>query len=245
MVEETGSTNTDLVARAAAGEAAGVVLAAEFQSGGRGRLDRSFSSPPRSGLLFSSLVSCDGVPSTQWSWLPLLAGLAVREAVRSVALVDAVLKWPNDVLIAPGGGKVCGILVQAVPGREQAVIGIGINVTMSRDELPVPTATSLLLEGAADVDRTALWAAVLVQLGDRLSAWRGAAGDPAQSGLLGDYVAACTTIGQQVRVQELSGAQWTGQAVGIDGDGRLEVLVAGGGATRAVGAGDVMHLRAT
>lgn len=242
-VAETGSTNADLLGLGAAGEPGGLVLSAEYQNGGRGRLDRVWTSPVGSGLTFSALVDCAPAPPARRAWLPLLAGLAVLGAARAVAGVDAVLKWPNDLLIGPQRLKACGILVQAVPGRDQAVIGIGLNVTTTRAELPVPTATSLLLEGATTLDRTALLDAVLVGLADRLDRWRAAAGDPQASGLAAEYAPACATVGQAVRVSDTSGDEWTGTATGIDADGRLEVRRAADGDLRAVGAGDVVHVR--
>lgn len=239
---ETGSTNADLLAAGQAGADGGLVLVADFQHGGRGRLDRTWTSPPRACLMFSVLVDCDPVPPARWSWLPLLSGLSVLSAARSVAGVDAVLKWPNDLLIGPQRLKACGILVQAVPGRDQAVIGIGLNVTTTRAELPVPTSTSLALEGAAMLSRTVLLDAILEGLTAGLTAWHGAGGDPESSGLGEQYRAACGTVGQAVRVSETAGGEWTGVATGVDADGRLEV-VGDDGAQRAVGAGDVVHVR--
>lgn len=242
LVAETGSTNADLLARGSAGEPGGAVLVADYQNGGRGRLDRTWTSPPRAGLTFSALVDCDPVPQGRWAWLPLLSGLAVLDAARSVAGVEAVLKWPNDLLAGPQRLKACGILVQAVPGRAQAVIGIGLNVTTTRAELPVATSTSLMLEGAGTTDRGALLDAVLEGLSARVEAWREASGDPVASGLAAQYLAACSTVGQRVRVSETSGAEWVGVGVGVDLDGRLEVR-GEDGLLRAVGAGDVVHVR--
>jgi len=242
VVAETGSTNVDLLSAAQTGEAGGLVLVAEYQNGGRGRMDRGWASPPGAGLTFSALVDCDEIPAGRWAWLPLLTGLAVHDAVRAVTGLNAVLKWPNDLLIAPSGRKVCGVLVQAAPGGEQAVIGIGLNVTTTEAELPVDTATSLLIEGARSVDRVQLLDAVLMDLADRLDAWRGAEGDAVQAGLFDDYLAACATLGQQVRVHEMVGAQWTGTASSIDADGRL-IVRATDDEVRAVSAADVVHLR--
>ena len=101
MTAVTGSTNADLLARAAAGEPEGAVLAAEHQSAGRGRLGRTWTSPPRAALTFSVLLRPSSVPRARLGWLPLLAGVAVAAAVRAVAAVDAQLKWPNDVLAGP------------------------------------------------------------------------------------------------------------------------------------------------
>src|SRR5215467_7750811 len=109
VVEETESTNADLL-RAAESTPEGTVLVAEHQTAGRGRLDRAWTSPPRSGLTFSVLVR-PGTPLATWGWLPLLTGVAVCDAVNATG-VDAALKWPNDLLVGAQGRKAAGILVQ-------------------------------------------------------------------------------------------------------------------------------------
>ena len=110
VVPSTGSTNADLLARAAAdpGSPEGLVLVAEEQTAGRGRLGRSWSSVTGASLTFSVLLRPAAVPPARRGWLTLLAGVAVASAVRSVGCVDAVLKWPNDVLA--GDRKLAGIL---------------------------------------------------------------------------------------------------------------------------------------
>lgn len=218
VVEHARSTNALAVERARAGDAHGLVIVAESQTAGRGRLDRTWVSPPRAGLTATALLR----PLEPVGWVPLLGGLAVALAVREVAEVDAVLKWPNDVLI--DGRKVCGLLAEAVGGA--VVLGFGLNVTTHADELPVPAATSLVIEGAAITDRDTLLRAILRRL----------------SGVLGDrdldgYRALCSTIGRQVRI-ELPGDQAIeGTAEAVDDDGRLVV----DGTPYA--AGDVVHLR--
>lgn len=104
IVDETGSTNADLLARAAAGEQiAGSVLLAEFQNAGRGRHGRQWSAPARSQLALSVGVDAAGVSADGWGWLPLATGVAVVDAVAEVTGVRVGLKWPNDVLVGPGG----------------------------------------------------------------------------------------------------------------------------------------------
>src|ERR1700756_4748769 len=112
VVASTGSTNVDLLARAVADPALpeGQVLVAEEQTAGRGRLGRSWSSVPGASLTFSVLLRPATVPPARRGWLPLLAGVAVVSAVRAVAGVDAVLKWPNDILA--GDRKLAGILTE-------------------------------------------------------------------------------------------------------------------------------------
>lgn len=241
IVAEATSTNAVLADRALTDPRSGLVVIAEHQTEGRGRLDRSWTAPPRSGLTMSALVRPYDVRVSQWPWIGLLAGLAVAAALREAAEVAAELKWPNDVLV--GERKVAGILVQRVetpPYPAAAIIGIGLNVSMRGDELPVDTATSLALENAATTDRSVLARAVLRTLAGLLGDWQRSAGDP-HSGLLGAYVQACSTIGRRVRVTLASGTEIIGIADGVDASGRLVVSTADGRET--IGTGDVVHLR--
>src|SRR5262245_1222159 len=144
VLAETGSTNSDLLAAARAGAAEGTVLATEVQTAGRGRLDRVWICPPRAALSFSVLLRPDRVPAAARGWIPLLAGVAVAAGMAAQAGLDARLKWPNDVLV--GGEKISGILAEQA--GDAIVLGIGINVTTRRDELPVRHATSVVLAGA-------------------------------------------------------------------------------------------------
>ena len=242
VVERTGSTNSDLAARAKAGAAEGAVLVAEEQSAGRGRLDRQWTAPPRSGLFFSVLLRPSGVPVERWGWLPLLAGVATATAVSRTGGVDTGLKWPNDLLVTVDGEerKTGGILAERA-GDDGVVIGIGLNVSLREDELPVPAAGSLALAGAKGTDRDPLLRAVLRSLADWYGEWRTAGGDPDASRLRPVYAAGCVTLGRAVRAELPGGDAVTGTAVTVDDDGRL--VISSGGAERAVGAGDVVHLR--
>ena len=237
VLEESPSTNRHLAGRARAGAEPGLAVVAEHQSAGRGRLDRVWVTPARAALTVSLLVSPDRVPLASWPWLPLLTGLVVREAVRRAAGVESALKWPNDVLV--DGRKVAGILVERVerPAGAVAVVGIGVNVTTTRDELPVDSATSLLLEGARSVDRTRLLGDLLAEFTRRYDGWVAAAGE----GLRPSYTAACSTIGRRIRVDLPTGERLDGVAVDVDDDGRL--VVEGDRGRRALGAGDVVHVR--
>jgi BirA family biotin operon repressor/biotin-[acetyl-CoA-carboxylase] ligase len=239
VVPETDSTNALAVERARAGEPAGLVVVAEHQVAGRGRLDRTWVTPARSSLTFSTLLAPDRIPVARWPWLPLLAGIAVSEAVRQVTRVEPVLKWPNDVLV--GDRKLAGILVERVEVRPgaRAVVGVGLNVSQDHDELPVPTATSLRLEGAATTDRTVLLREVLRSLEALYLQWQADGGDPAL-GLHDSYVRRCDTLGRVVRVALPTGEQVYGEAAGIDAEGRLSVHTAAG--PRILGAGDVVHV---
>jgi BirA family transcriptional regulator, biotin operon repressor / biotin---[acetyl-CoA-carboxylase] ligase len=239
----TGSTNADLMARAANGEPEGVVLVAEQQSAGRGRLGRAWVAPPRAALTFSVLLRPAAVPRARLGWLPLLAGVAVAAAVRAVAEVDAQLKWPNDVLAGPA--KLAGILAEAA--GDAVVVGIGVNVSTGPAELPPPgpgglAATSLAIEEAASTDRAALLAAILAGLERRYQAWCQVLGDTERSGLRAEYTGLCATIGRRVRVELPGGRLLDGLAAGVDADGRLLVSVPPD-ANLPVAAGDIVHLR--
>ncbi len=141
------------------------MVATNEQTEGRGRLGRPWHAPAGSSLLFSIVLEPE-VPSDRLPELSLVAGAAVAEALAERAGVATTVKHPNDVLI--GGRKVAGILAESADGR--VVLGIGVNVTQSRDELPVDTATSLALEGAT-VDRAELLAAILERLEARYDGW--------------------------------------------------------------------------
>ncbi|MFF1683214.1 biotin--[acetyl-CoA-carboxylase] ligase [Streptomyces sp. NPDC058256] len=245
VVARTGSTNSDLVARAAAGTAAeGAVLVAEEQNAGRGRLDRQWTAPARSGLFFSVLLKPAQVPVERWGWLPLLTGVAVATALSRAAGIDTALKWPNDLLVTVDGAerKAGGILAERA-GTDAVVVGIGINVSLREDELPVPGAGSLALAGAATTDRDTVLRAVLRSLSQWYERWRDAGGDPVASGLQETYAAGCATLGRVVRAELPGGRSISGEAVAVDGDGRL-VLATEEGVQEPVGAGDIVHLRA-
>jgi BirA family biotin operon repressor/biotin-[acetyl-CoA-carboxylase] ligase len=214
VVESTGSTNADVAARAVAGELPGLVLVSEVQTAGRGRLGRSWSSPPRAGLHVSVLLTMPPSP-----WIPLLAGVAVARTLRDDAGLSPRLKWPNDVLV--GGRKICGILAEVSAGL--VVLGIGLNVSTTVAELPTDRpATSVALEGGV-TDRPTLLRSLLHHLGAGATKV--------------DYLALCDTVGREVDVHLPDGSVVRGGASAVDDDGRLVV----DGTPYA--AGDVVHLR--
>lgn len=241
VTAETESTNDDVAKLAAAGAAEGTVVVAEYQRRGRGRLDRTWISPPRAGLTVSMLLRPTDVSSGRWSWLPLLAGCAVTDAITATTGLAPRLKWPNDVLV--GDRKVGGILLQRVdtPEGPAAVLGFGVNVSHTPPELPAPTATSLLAEltGAPAPDRHDLLSALLSALANRYRSWLRGRGDPA--GVRTDYRALCATLGRKVRVEVELGRWLDGHARDIDDDGRLILSTASG--VVAQSAGDVLHVR--
>lgn len=207
------------------------IVVADHQTAGRGRLDRTWETPPGSALTFS-VVADPGLVDHDWPLLPLAVALAVADGVRRSAGVDVEIKWPNDLLI--DGAKFCGILlerVQSEDGRPLAIIGIGINVGLAQADLPVPTATSLSLAGSS-VDRTEVFAEVVPALATILDALQA---DP--TAVLERYRSECDTLGREVQVTLPDGEVLTGTATGLDRNGRLLV------ADRAIGAGDVVHVR--
>ncbi|MFC1417000.1 biotin--[acetyl-CoA-carboxylase] ligase [Streptacidiphilus cavernicola] len=241
VVPETGSTNSDLVAAAAGGLAAGTVLVAEEQTAGRGRLARSWTAPARSGIFLSMLLRPE-VPKHRWGWLPLLVGVAAGSALGRAAETEVRLKWPNDLLVTVGAEerKLGGILAELA--GDAVVVGIGLNVSLRAEELPVPGAGSLLLAGAAVTDRETLLRALLRGFDELYGEWVAGEGDPELSGLRAAYQAQCATLGRRVRVELPGDRVLEGEATGVDGDGRLVVADDEGGTT-AVGAGDVVHVR--
>jgi BirA family transcriptional regulator, biotin operon repressor / biotin---[acetyl-CoA-carboxylase] ligase len=230
-VEETASTNADAAEAARAGASEGVVVVAEHQTAGRGRLDRTWESPPGSGLAMSAVLRPAGLALASWPWIPLMAGIAAADAVAQLGLVGQ-LKWPNDVEV--DGRKLAGILVERIECHDgpAAIVGIGMNVAMTADQLPIPTATSLSLLGV-DVDREEVLSRILDAL------------DRCYATLLVDvgavraaYLAACSTVGSKVRVALPDGSTLEGSATDVDVQGRL--VVDG----HPITAGDVVHVRA-
>ncbi|ADG99407.1 biotin/acetyl-CoA-carboxylase ligase [Segniliparus rotundus DSM 44985] len=247
VIEETGSTNADLLERAARGPIARRVLIADHQTQGKGRLGRRWEAPPRTQIALSFGVAFDrsaraGGP--ELGWLPLAVGLSVGamlaqyfdsyRSISGVPVPEPSLKWPNDVLV--GDRKIAGVLVQLSPKADEAVVGVGLNVDQHEDELPVPTATSLRIEQVAAA-RQQLVPLLLMELDRGLDRWL--AQDP---GLADAYRAHCSTLGQDVRVALPGGNEIFGRASSVDDHGRLVVALADGTA-RVVDAGDVQHVR--
>lgn len=246
VVDRTGSTNADLLAAAADGAADRTVLVAGEQTAGRGRRDRTWVSPPGSGVYLSVLVRPSAVPPERLGSLSLVAGLALMHMATETAGIEAVLKWPNDLLVGAQRAKAAGILSEAVqdgagPG---AVVGVGINVT-APPEGAEPGPGGLppgSFAGARVTDRTTLTASFLRAFQELEAVWRLNDGDLERSGVITGYREACATIGQRVRAELPDGAV-TGVAVDVDGDGRLLVKL-DDGTPKAISAGDIVHLRA-
>ncbi|RRD46794.1 biotin--[acetyl-CoA-carboxylase] ligase [Tessaracoccus sp. OH4464_COT-324] len=235
VVDSTGSTNSDLAQAARAGAAPGQVLIAREQTSGRGRLARQWVSPAGRSVSLSVLLAPRAEPK-DWGWLSLLTGLAVRAALAGLAPagVQVTLKWPNDVLI--DGRKVCGILSERLEqqGRALAVVGLGINLTLTEEQLPVPNATSLAIAGYS-TNANDVVAGVLNAFERYYRKWE------ASSTLRDDYLAQCSSIGAELTITPTGGAPLPGVGHGIAADGSLEVRTADG--IRSFAVGDVVHAR--
>jgi BirA family biotin operon repressor/biotin-[acetyl-CoA-carboxylase] ligase len=231
-VDETGSTNADLLVLARDGAPEGVVLVADHQTAGRGRLGRTWEAPPGSSLLLSVLLDVGAGEDPHLTTVAL--GVAAAEACGEVCGVTPGLKWPNDLVI--DDRKVAGILAEAhwLGSRARVVAGMGLNANWP-PEPPAKLAaiaTALNHHAGHDVDREGLLVAIL----RRLDHWRSR-----PAGELADiYGERCVTLGREVRI-ELAAETFTGTAVGITREGHLEVQA--GPTRRTVTAGDVVHLR--
>lgn len=236
LVPEIDSTNRALLERARAGEAEGIVLVAEHQTAGRGRLGRTWEAPPGVSLLVSVLLR-PSLPLERVHLVTVAAGLAAAEACDEVAGVLPSLKWPNDLVIddAAGTRKLAGLLAESVVdgGRMTAlVVGMGLNVNWPVEQLP-EGATSLDNLAGHEVDRMRLLEVWLERLDARYRAL------PDDDGLA-DFRERCATLGRPVRVETAAGPV-EGEAVDVTADGHLVVDTGDGRQTFAVG--DVVHLR--
>jgi BirA family biotin operon repressor/biotin-[acetyl-CoA-carboxylase] ligase len=238
-LEQTGSTNKDLLSKAE-GLPEFYVLATDFQLTGKGRMDRSWEASPGSSVMASILLRPRFSQSSGIGWLSLLTALAITRAVSDLGLAPKI-KWPNDVLI--GEKKVSGILAEAATDLSCVVIGFGINVNQSTQQLPVDSATSLflLLENAGSVNRDQLLAAVIENIKQLYVDLSSTSGDAQVSGLRKAILEISATVGNQVSVEFPDGRKVLGLAKDIDETGRLVVVTQN--ETLSVSAGDVLHLR--
>jgi len=248
VLPEAGSTNDELRGRAAELPDLAVVVT-DNQTAGRGRLGRQWIAPAGRCLAISVLLrprlpAGEPLESSNFGWLPLIAGVAMARALRPLVPGRVGLKWPNDVQI--DGLKVSGLLAELLVSGDAVVLGAGVNLSLTADELPVPTATSLALSGASlegDALADAVLSGYLAALRDLYTDFVHLGADVEASGtlqLVSDY---CTTLGQEVRVQLPGGDDLVGIATEIDRAGRLLVRRSSDGAVTAVAAGDVTHLR--
>ena len=246
VVETTDSTNADVIRHVVDAPEEWphlALLLTTDQRAGRGRLDRSWTTPPGTALALSVVVRVDAIPPASRGWIPLVAGAAMTRAIAGQVRGTghtARLKWPNDVLL--DGYKVCGILAEVVPGHPgTVVIGSGVNTRMPKTDLPVETATSFEALGI-EADDDALIADYVTALAEHLDALVGSRGNAAAAGVLAEVEALCSTLGSDVAVSLPDGEVLRGRAQRIDDDGRL-VVVQDSEFESAVSAGDVVHVR--
>ena len=226
VVDVTASTQSALMTRVNAGKVKpGDVITANFQRAGRGRMSRTFEAPKNSALLFSFYIKPQR-KKDDWGWIALLAGVSVAQ---SLSKYGATVKWPNDILI--NDRKVSGLIAEI--SGDGVVVGIGINVGMTSQELPVPTATSLAIEGAVDLDRNHLLPDLLTQFEANFTRW-----DQGDDSIVELYKSLSSTLGSRVQIHYPNDLIEKGVAVGISPRGEL-ILDSG----THVHAGDVVHLR--
>lgn len=245
LLETCRSTNDvarEMVAAGAGADPEWVLVAADAQSAGRGRLDRSWESPFAAGLLFS--LSLDAPADTDPALvgvLPLAAGVAIVEVCRLRGVAAAALKWPNDIVLAGTEvaglpRKLGGILAERTDRR--VIIGVGLNFDLTEAEAPTPQAAALREFGLQpSTSREELLASCTAAV---VEVWRELRADGPE-GALARYRALCVTLGQQVSVAVAGAATVAGEAVGIDPAGHLLVRTSDRGVV-AVSAGDVRSL---
>lgn len=245
VLPQVGSTNTVGLAMATAGCPGGTALVTDLQTSGRGRLDRQWVAPPGTSALFSVVLRPAG-QDLVWGLLPLLAGVAVAEAVEALTGLRVHLKWPNDLVVRPSeapsgrGGKVGGILAERDAQSGAVVLGVGINVDLAEADLPVPVATSLTLAGIGRPDRAALVGRALARIEHWANAWQSAGTDvTARDALLSAYRSRCSSLGATLRVVRPGAEDLTGTGCGIGNGG--ELLVESDGQVVPVVVGDVVH----
>jgi len=215
VTEETTSTQIDLANNFKAGN----VLVAEYQSAGRGRLDRKFEVPPRKGLTFSFCLDAQA----ELGWIPLITGLAVSNAINKYLNQNLTnVKWPNDLLV--DGKKLAGILSEK--NSFGVVVGVGINIFQAREELPIDNAVSLAMFG--EIDRTELLIEILNELGNTLSNI---------AIHKNEYRSKCATLGKTVRATLPNGEVIEDMAIAISEEGALLLK------NREISVGDILHLR--
>lgn len=241
FVAETGSTNADLVANFANAQDFSVLVAG-FQTAGRGRSGRDWLAPAGSSLFVSVLLKPSLVAANRFSWIPLLAGLAMAKTVAQFLPNKKVsLKWPNDVLVE--SNKISGVLSELLPDLSGVVVGAGLNILQTKAELPIEAATSLAIEGNSDASIDAVLAGYLQNLKDLYQSWVSANGDAVQSSLRNQVIESCSTLGLSVKAILPGEQELLGKAVGIDDTGRLILQPDSGAEVVAVAAGDIVHLR--
>lgn len=223
-MESVGSTQDELKKL---GVQRGECVVTEFQSAGRGRLDRKFESSPNVALLFSFYF--EPTRDTEWGWIPLIVGTSVARAINEkVDSINFLTKWPNDIVAE--SGKVAGILCERY--GQGVIVGVGVNVSTTVEELPVDTASSIFIETGIEIDRNDLLPHILLKFQELFEKW--------ESGvdLTPTYRSLSQTIGKEISVTLPNAKVLRGKAIGVDDEGQL-MLESGD----RVSVGDILHLR--
>lgn len=230
LLDEVESTN-DFVRNAKCSPY--TLVLTDNQTRGRGRLDRRWITPRQKGIALSFVVPSD---HASLSWYPLVAGWALVEEVRSFGLQATAMKWPNDVLVEDK--KLAGILCES-HSHNLVTVGLGINLGAPETGLPTASATSLFGESSVDWnavdDLVAGWAR-------RLKNWTLLTTEQKRESALRDVAGVLGTLGQEVRVQDMSGHGWTGRAQGLDESGHLLVMESETNQLKTVASADIIHL---
>lgn len=234
ILEETDSTNEEGKRQGAAGAPDGTLCLAERQTGGKGRLGRVWSSPAGTGVWMTLLLRPHLAPQ-EATQLTLIAGLSVCQAIRRLTGCDAMIKWPNDVVI--GRKKVCGILTELAADMEQihyVLVGIGINANLSEFQGELQKkATSLLLETGHKINRAALIQAVLEEFETYYDRFL----TDLTADFITPYEALCVSLNRRVSVIR-GGREITGQSIGLNQEGELLIRTDSGDILE-IGSGEV------
>ncbi|MBO0728840.1 MAG: biotin--[acetyl-CoA-carboxylase] ligase [Acidimicrobiaceae bacterium] len=222
FLPEVDSTMRYVGDAVAGGATPGLVVVADFQSAGRGRLGRTWEAPRGSALLMSILLDVADLAPPRRHLVTAAVGLSARDACAAVGGFTPDLKWPNDLLV--GDRKLAGILAES--SGADVVVGIGLNLSAAP-----PDAVCAEEAAGRPVERAPLVIALLRALDGWLGRWDAVADA---------YRSACSTVGRRVRVEQVGG-DFEGVAEGLDEDGRLLVRVQK--ELKAIAAGDVVHLR--
>jgi BirA family biotin operon repressor/biotin-[acetyl-CoA-carboxylase] ligase len=218
------------------------VVVTDNQTAGRGRSGREWLSAPGAGLAVSILLRPQRFGLERFSWLPLLAGAAMTQAVRTLLpAADVLAKWPNDVLV--NGEKISGILSELLPDGSGVVVGAGLNLLQTKDQLPIDAATSLALHGVTGFLFDDVLVRYLAAFKNLYQDFEEASGDPESSGLRALATELSGTIGSQVRAILPGDLELTGDAVALDDSGRLLIAKREDASLTALAAGDIIHLR--
>ena len=234
LFPEVVSTNTLAMEAASQGAPEGTVIIAEMQTGGKGRLGRTWISPR--GNLYLSVILRPQIPTHKAPLITLVGAVAVASAIRKLCSVQAEIKWPNDILIS--GKKVAGLLTEmsAEPDRIRHIaLGIGVDVNMDLQELPLDVrlnATSLAIQAGAVIDRNLLVRQIFRDLEHWYRIFLAS-----EREVLKEWEQLNVTISRRVQVSGM-GEVFEGLAQGIDSEGRLKVAL-DDGTIRTVAAGDV------